>query len=331
MGHHDDGTRAKRYVAGIVGAAGYTAGELIRILLHHPDVDPRYMQSESHGGEAIGTVHQDLVYENRCFREIPLEAIDLLFICSGHGGATRFLRENRLPERTRVIDLGSDFRLRRDAGTFVYGLPELSREALREARHVANPGCFATAIELALLPLAAARVTTGPFHVFGVTGSTGAGQQPTGETHFSFRAQNLSNYKVFRHQHLAEIKETLSRAGAAAPPEILFVPTRGAHARGIIVNVLFEVIDSPRGIEELYRAFYRDHPFTVVCDAPLHLKQVVNTNYCFIHIEQEGRHVLVSAVLDNLLKGASGQAVQNMNLMLGLDETAGLALKANYF
>ncbi|MDR1273172.1 MAG: N-acetyl-gamma-glutamyl-phosphate reductase [Odoribacteraceae bacterium] len=318
-------------VIGIVGAAGYTAGELTRVLLNHPGVELRYLQSESNRGARVGSVHEDLIHEDLVFSDVDLSDVDVLFLCAGHGHATRFLQEHPLPDRVRVIDLGNDFRLTRDAGPFVYGLPELNREAIRQARRVANPGCFATAIELALLPLAAAGTLSGPLSVFGVTGSTGAGQRPTAETHFSHRVQNLSNYKVFTHQHLAEINETLRHAGCVDGPDIAFVPTRGAHARGILANVVFRSATPLEELLEIYRACYRHHPYTVVSDAPVHLKQVVNTNYCFLHLDKEGDKVLVTSVIDNLLKGASGQAVQNMNLMLGLDETAGLSLKASYF
>ena len=311
---------------GIAGAAGYTAGELIRVLMHHPNAELRYLQSESHRGQRVRDVHDDLVTDLR-FSDVDLERVDALFLCGGHGYATRFLEEREVPGRVRVIDLGNDFRLG-NAGGFVYGLPELNREAIRQARRVANPGCFATAIELALLPLAAAGKGDREFSVFGVTGSTGAGQQPTAETHFSHRVQNLSNYKVFAHQHLAEVRETLQRAGATAP-DIAFVPTRGAHARGIIVNAVFR--DETPSLQECYREYYRAHPFAIARDAPLHLKQVVNTNYCFLSVQQREGKTLVTAVLDNLLKGASGQAIQNMNLMFGLEETTGLLLKASYF
>lgn len=320
----------KRFVAGIAGAAGYTAGELTRLLLHHPNVKACYLQSESHAGQRVNTVHDDLVREDLVFADFSLDAVDVLFLCGGHGYATRFLGKRGMPERARVIDLGNDFRLGNE-GAFVYGLPELNREEIRQARRVANPGCFATAIELSLLPLVAAGMAGREFSIFGVTGSTGAGQRPTAETHFSYRTQNLSNYKVFTHQHLDEVRETLLRAGAAAP-DIAFVPTRGAHARGIIANTIFRDSVPLETLQALYRDYYRDHPFAIVRDAPVHLKQVVNTNYCFLHLQQHHDKVLVTAVLDNLLKGASGQAVQNMNLMLGIEETAGLlSLKASYF
>ena len=316
---------------GIAGAAGYTAGELIRILLHHPGVELCYLQSESHRGEPVGRVHADLLYSGLCFSDIDFSAIEVLFLCMGHGHSTRFLATHAVPERVAIIDLGNDFRLSETAGAFLYGLPELNRERIRSVRRVANPGCFASAIELGLLPLAARGMLPGQVTVFGITGSTGAGQQPTAETHFSQRSQNLSNYKVFTHQHLAEVKETLRYAGCPGEPGVVFVPTRGCHARGILVNSVFRSSLSTEELVDCYREFYREHPFTWVSGEPLYMKQVVNTNYCFIHIEKEGEHVLVSSVLDNLVKGASGQAVQNMNLMMGMEETTGLGLKASYF
>ncbi|MDR0766552.1 MAG: N-acetyl-gamma-glutamyl-phosphate reductase [Odoribacteraceae bacterium] len=319
----------KKVIVGIAGAAGYTGGELARLLRLHPAVETRYLESRSRRGERVDAVHDDLVGEERVFSDMDLDAVDVLFLCGGHGFATRFLEERDVPARVRVIDLGNDFRTG-GAGGFVYGLPELYREEIRQARRVANPGCFATAIELSLLPLVAAGKGDREFTLFGVTGSTGAGQQPSPETHFSYRAQNFSNYKVFTHQHLAEVSETMRRAGANAP-DIAFVPSRGAHARGIIVNAVFRDDTPAVVLEELYRDYYRASPFTVVRDAPLHLKQVVNTNYCFLHVQQHEGKVLVTAVLDNLLKGAVGQAVQNMNLMLGIEETTGLLLKASYF
>lgn len=314
---------------GIAGAAGYTAGELIRILVNHPAVELRYLQSESHGGEPVGRVHRDLAYSGLMFSGLDFDDMDVLFLCMGHGMSARFLAENRIPPRVRVIDLSNDFRSRASAGDFVYGLPELNRERIARARNVANPGCFATAIELGLLPLAKSGLLPERVAVFGVTGSTGAGQRPTEETHYSNRAQNLSVYKVFTHQHLGEVRETLQEAGGMA--DIAFVPMRGCHTRGIIVNSVFQS-DIPLGeLNILYREYYESHPFVTVSGEPVGMKPVVNTNHCFIHLVKEDAHVLVTSVIDNLVKGASGQAVQNMNLMFGLDEAEGLHLKANYF
>lgn len=315
----------------IAGGAGYTAGELIRLLINHPEAELKYIQSESHKGEAIYKVHGDLLHSGLVFSDIDFTDIDVLFLCMGHGVSAEFLNTHPLPERVKVIDLGNDFRLAKDAGEFVYGLPELSREIIARSKYIANPGCFATSIELGLLPLAKADKLPDDISVFGVTGSTGAGQKPTNDTHFSNRNDNLSNYKVFTHQHLGEIGETLVKAGASNAFDIAFVPVRGCHSRGIIADI---VIRTEMGVEEivnLYKAYYNGHPFVCVSDQPLYMKQVVNTNYCYINICKQGNKVLITSVIDNLLKGASGQAVQNMNLLFGLEETTGLKLKANYF
>lgn len=316
---------------GIAGAAGYTAGELIRILIHHPQAELKYIQSESHKGEAVYKVHKDLLYSPLIFSDIDFSDIDVLFLCMGHGVSGEFLATHDIPEGMRIIDLGNDFRLQKDARGFVYGLPELSRETIQKNVHIANPGCFATAIELGLLPLASINRLPEEISVFGVTGSTGAGQKPTEDTHFSNRNNNLSNYKVFSHQHLGEIRETLVKAGAKNPCDLAFVPVRGCHSRGIFVNTVVRTDISLEGMTALYKAYYHAHPFVVVSDEPLYLKQVVNTNYCYIHICKQGEQVLITSVIDNLLKGASGQAVQNMNLLFGLEETEGLHLKAGYF
>ncbi|MDR1755560.1 MAG: N-acetyl-gamma-glutamyl-phosphate reductase [Culturomica sp.] len=316
--------------AAIAGGAGYTAGELIRILANHPRVELKYIQSESHAGEPVSKVHRDLLYLPLVFSEIDFSETDVLFLCMGHGVSAAYLSEYSVPEHVRVIDLGNDFRLNADAGKFVYGLPEASRELIRTSRYIANPGCFATAIELGMLPLAAAGKLPGEVTVVGITGSTGAGQKPTADTHFSNRNDNLSNYKVFTHQHLGEIGETLQRAGAGKT-DVSFVPVRGCHSRGILANTVLHLEAACGELTELYRAYYEGHPFVCISDGAVYMKQVVNTNYCFIQICCEGNKVLITSVIDNLLKGASGQAVQNMNLMFGLEETEGLRLKANYF
>lgn len=316
---------------GIAGAAGYTAGELIRILINHPEAELKYIQSESHKGESVYKVHRDLLYSPLKFSEIDFSDIDLLFLCMGHGMSAEFLKLHEIPEKVKIIDLGNDFRLEKDAGRFIYGLPELSRDKIPESSCVANPGCFATAIELGLLPLAFVNRLPEEVTVFGVTGSTGAGQKPTGETHFSNRSGNLSNYKVFTHQHLGEIRETLMQGGARGHYDLAFVPVRGCHTRGILVNTVVRTDISPEGLIALYKAYYQTHPFVCVSDEPLYLKQVVNTNYCYIHVCKQGKQTLITSVIDNLLKGAAGQAVQNMNLLFGLEETTGLHLKAAYF
>ncbi|MDR0983236.1 MAG: N-acetyl-gamma-glutamyl-phosphate reductase [Culturomica sp.] len=316
--------------AAIIGGAGYTAGELIRILINHPHVELCYVQSESHEGESVGSVHKDLVYLPLEFSPVEYNNTDVVFLCGGHGFSTKYLAENKLPDNVRIIDLGNDFRLVEDAGEFVYGLPELSRELISQSHFIANPGCFATAMELGMLPLAVVGRLPQEITINGITGATGAGRKPTDDTHFSSRTANLSNYKVFSHQHLGEVTETLNKAGGGKP-DIAFVPVRGCHARGILVNTVIRTTDSLEDLEYLYREYYKNHPFVYISDNDIYMKQVVNTNYCFIQLVKNGDKLLITSVIDNLLKGASGQAVQNMNLMFGLEETAGLRLKANYF
>ena len=315
----------------IAGGAGYTAGELIRILINHPAAELKYIQSSSHDGEPIWSVHSDMLYCPLTFSAIDFNDIDVLFICMGHGNSAKFLEENPVPESVKIIDLSNDFRLKADAGEFVYGAPELNREKIRSARCVANPGCFATSINLALIPLAAAGILPEEVTVTGITGATGAGQKPTNDTHFSNRSANLSNYKVFTHQHLGEIGETVVAAGGSAATDIAFVPVRGCHTRGIMSDVVVRLDEELDKITEIFKTYYAAHPFVCVSDKPVYMKQVVNTNYCFLSLQKVGRKLLITAVIDNLTKGASGQAVQNMNLMFGLDEMEGLRLKANYF
>lgn len=315
----------------IAGGAGYTAGELIRILINHPAAELKYIQSSSHDGEPIWSVHSDMLYCPRTFSAIDFNDIDVLFICMGHGNSAKFLEENPVPESVKIIDLSNDFRLKADAGEFVYGAPELNREKIRSARCVANPGCFATSINLALIPLAAAGILPEEVTVTGITGATGAGQKPTNDTHFSNRSANLSNYKVFTHQHLGEIGETVVAAGGKEATDIAFVPVRGCHTRGIMSDVVVRLDEDLDKITEIFKTYYAAHPFVCVSDKPVYMKQVVNTNYCFLSLQKVGRKLLITAVIDNLTKGASGQAVQNMNLMFGLDEMEGLRLKANYF
>ena len=315
----------------IAGGAGYTAGELIRILINHPLAELKYIQSSSHDGEPISSVHSDMLYCPLRFSAIDFSDIDVLFICMGHGNSAKFLAENPVPETVKIIDLSNDFRLKADAGEFVYGAPELNREKIRSARCVANPGCFATSINLALIPLAAAGILPEEVTVTGITGATGAGQKPTNDTHFSNRSANLSNYKVFTHQHLGEIGETVVAAGGSAATDIAFVPVRGCHTRGIMSDVVVRLDEDLDKITEIFKTYYAAHPFVCVSDNPVYMKQVVNTNYCFLSLQKVGRKLLITAVIDNLTKGASGQAVQNMNLMFGLDEMEGLRLKANYF
>ncbi|MBO5892777.1 MAG: N-acetyl-gamma-glutamyl-phosphate reductase [Alistipes sp.] len=315
----------------IAGGAGYTAGELIRLLINHSAVELKYIQSSSHDGEPIHSVHTDLIYSDLKFSNIDFDDIDVLYICMGHGNSAKFLAENHVPETVKIIDLSNDFRLKADAGEFVYGAPELNREQIKACRCVANPGCFATSINLALIPLAAAGILPEEVTVTGITGSTGAGQKPTNDTHFSNRTANLSNYKVFTHQHLGEIGETVVAAGGSEATDIAFVPVRGCHSRGIISDVVVRLDEPLEKIVEIFKSYYASHPFVCVSDKPVYMKQVVNTNYCFLSLQKEGRKLLITSVVDNLLKGASGQAVQNMNLMFGLDEMEGLRLKASYF
>lgn len=315
----------------IAGGAGYTAGELIRILVNHPEVELKYIQSESHDGEPLWSVHSDLLWCEKCFNPIDFNDIDALFMCMGHGKSREFLAANPVTDNTRIIDLGNDFRLAADSEGFTYGLPEISREEIKKSTKIANPGCFATSIELGLLPLAAAGELPELVDVVAVTGSTGAGQKPTNDTHFSNRSANLSNYKVFTHQHMGEIMETVVKAGGAADTDLAFVPMRGCHTRGIIANIVLRSDKSAEEVTEIYKKYYASHPFVCISDKPVYMKQVVNTNYCFISIQKEGKKLLITSTLDNLVKGASGQAVQNMNLMFGLDEDCGLRIKANYF
>jgi N-acetyl-gamma-glutamyl-phosphate reductase len=323
---------------GITGGAGYTGGELIRILLGHPQAEILSVQSRSHAGQAISSVHQDLLGETDLrFTENLSVDIDLLFLCLGHGEARKFLTENPLNPRTRLIDLSQDFRLLTNQHfsgtdrTFIYGLPELNRNAIEAAQNVANPGCFATTIELGLLPLAKKEWLTEVFST-GITGSTGAGQGLSSSSHFSWRANNIQAYKTLTHQHLAEINQSLNEYQKSFGNERLhFVPWRGDFTRGIFVSSQLKSKQSLSELVTLYKEFYTGHPFTQVSEDPVFLKQVVNTNKCMIHLEKQDDLLVVHSVTDNLLKGASGQAVQNMNLMFGLDETSGLVLKASYF
>ena len=319
---------------GITGGAGYTAGELIRILLNHPEARLEFVHSESNAGNYLYDVHQgifgdtDMVFCDT----FDLDAVDVLFLCSGHGRSAEFWKTNRVPDGLKVIDLAQDFR--DESGGYVYGLPEWRMDRLRGASKIANPGCFATAIQLALLPLAAAGLLKGDVQVTAVTGSTGAGVKPGATTHFSWRNNNISTYKVFGHQHLIEINRNLSLACGSYgyDVEIGFVPVRGDFARGIFANAVVGCGDM--GEEEavrLYEDYYRGAAFTLVSGKPVDLKDVVNTNKALVHVEKHGGKLVISSVIDNLLKGASGQAVQNMNIISGLAEDTGLRLKASAF
>lgn len=316
---------------GIIGGAGYTAGEMLRILLNHPEVDVHFVNSLSNAGNKLYSVHEGLFGETEMdfTDQLPLEQVDAIFICSGHGDSKKFLEANNMPERVKIIDLSQDFR--DESNGFVYGLPEVNRERIKKANKLANPGCFATAIQLGILPLAAKGLIKNEIHTNGITGSTGAGVKPSSTSHFSWRNNNLSIYKAFTHQHLIEINRTIKQLQPDFTQELNFLPLRGDFARGIFVSSYTECDLSAEELTALYKEFYKDAAFTFVMDANLDLKQVVNTNKAIVHVEKHGNKVLAISAIDNLLKGASGQAVQNFNLMFGLDETCGLKLKSVAF
>lgn len=321
----------KKIRIGIIGGAGYTAGELIRILLNHPAAELVFVNSQSNAGEKLTYVHEGIMGEtDMCFTDkIYLEDIDCLFLCSGHGKSHEFWTANERPAGLKVIDMAQDFR--DESCGYVYGLPELNRERIREADSVANPGCYATAIQLALLPLASAGLLKNEVNITGITGSTGAGVKPTYSTHFSWRANNLSVYKAFTHQHMLEVNRSLCQAANGSVSEINFVPMRGDFPRGIFTVSHTDCDISEEEAVQLYKEFYKDAPFTYMSDKSLDLKQVTGTNKGLIWIEKHGRKLMILSAIDNLLKGASGQAVQNMNLMFGLDERTGLMLKSTAF
>ena len=321
---------------GILGAAGYTGGELIRLLLNHPEAEIVFANSESNAGNLLSDVHEGLTGDTdmRFTSETPFDQTDVLFFCFGHGKSEQFLSEHAIPEEVKIIDLAQDFRISRGDVSplaFVYGLPEVNREPIAQAMRVANPGCFATAIQIALLPAAHLNLLKEDVSVNAITGSTGAGQKPGATTHFSWRADNMSIYKPFQHQHLAEIRQTLRQVQGYLDADIDFIPYRGPFARGIFCTAVVRTPAPIEDIVETYKDFYQDAAFTHYSDAPIDLKQVVNTNKALVHCEKYGEKLLVTSAIDNLLKGAVGQAVQNMNLMFGIDETAGLRLKASAF
>lgn len=323
----------KEIKAGIIGGAGYTGGETIRLLINHPNVELTFVHSRSNAGNPLHVVHPDLAGETELkFTDSLAEKADVVFLCLGHGESKKFLLENQLAESTAVIDLSQDFRLGDTVPgrTFVYGLPEINKTQIRQAKNIANPGCFATAIELGLLPLANLGLLK-EVYTTGITGSTGAGQKLQDTTHFTWRANNISAYKTLTHQHLKEINQAIKSVQAGFSGAVNFVPWRGDFARGIFVSSVVATGKPLDELKKIYQDFYADHPFTIVSDTTLDLKQVVNTNKCMIQLEKEGDKVVVHSAIDNLLKGASGQAVQNMNLMFGFDERAGLRLKATVF
>jgi N-acetyl-gamma-glutamyl-phosphate reductase len=321
--------------AGIIGGAGYTGGELLRLLIHHPQVEIGFVHSNSNAGNPIYKVHADLFGDtNLHFTATLSNDIDVLFLCVGHGEAIKFLSANPIASNVKIIDLSQDFRLKENATfqdrNFVYGLPELNKPSIQKAQNIANPGCFATAIQLSLLPLANAGCLK-EVNITGITGSTGAGQSLSASSHFSWRANNIQAYKTLTHQHLLEIGESLLQLQPESVSEINFIPWRGDFTRGIFASTVLHCTLEEEELKTMFTHFYANHPFTHLSNEPISLKQVVNTNKCLLQIEKVANKLVVHVAIDNLLKGASGQALQNMNLMFGLDETIGLQLKANFF
>lgn len=324
---------SKKINVGIIGGAGYTGGETLRLLLNHPNVEIIFTQSRSQAGKPVTNTHPDLVGETELVYSSDFnQAVDVLFLCLSHGESKKLVAESKFPDNTRIIDLGNDFRLGDSAAgrEFVYGLPEFQREKIKSAKNIANPGCFATTIQLGLLPLAKAGLLK-EVHTTGITGSTGAGQKLQDTTHFTWRANNISPYKTLTHQHLGEINQTLKALQTNFVEEVNFIPWRGDFTRGIFATSVLESALSLEDANALYKEYYSSHPFTHVIDEMIDLKQVVNTNKCLIHLEKVGKKLVIHSVTDNLLKGASGQAIQNMNLMFGLDEAVGLKLKGIVF
>ena len=318
---------------GIIGGAGYTAGELIRLLINHPDVEIIFVNSSSNAGNKITQVHEGLYGETDLVftSELPLDEIDLLFFCTAHGDTKKFMETHSLPEKLRVIDLSQDFRIASPSHEFIYGLPELNRRAICKSKYVANPGCFATGIQLALLPLAKHLMLNQSIHVNAITGSTGAGVKPSSTSHFSWRNNNISIYKPFEHQHLTEIRQSLEQLQMSFKSSIDFIPVRGDFARGIFTTAYMNLNVELDEIKKIYNDYYEDHSFTFIADENPDLKQVVNTNKCLLYLQKTDGKLLVISVIDNLLKGASGQAVHNMNLLFNLEETVGLHLKPSAF
>ena len=325
---------------GIIGGAGYTGGELIRLLINHPESEIVFINSKSNAGNPVYKVHQDLIGETDLkFSDSLNNDIDVLFLCLGHGDSKKFLSENDIPSNIKIIDLANDFRLTQSsqfvARSFIYGLPELNKKQIQSAQNIANPGCFATSIQLGLLPLAKADLLD-EIYTTGITGSTGAGQSLSATSHFSWRANNVQAYKTLTHQHLGEIMQSLTQLQKNFPSgkggiDLSFVPWRGDFTRGIFISSTIHCEESLNSVKELFKDFYKGNSFVFLSDDAIFLKQVVNTNKCVIQLEKVGSKLVVHSALDNLLKGASGQAVQNMNLMFGIEETEGLKLKANYF
>ncbi len=321
---------------GIIGGAGYTAGELIRLLLHHSKANINFAYSTSNAGNKISSIHQDMVGSTDLhFTDRVNPDVDVLFLCLGHGNSQKFLENHFFSKHTKIIDLGNDFRLKKDKvfqnEQFTYGLPELQKDAIKKAKHIANPGCFATAIQLALLPLANANLIHTDVHVNAVTGATGAGTSLSATTHFTWRDNNFSHYKPFKHQHLGEINQSLNALQEGFDSEIVFIPNRGNFSRGIFATAYTNFEGDLEDAKYIYKTFYKDAKFTFVSNEDIHLKQVVNTNKCLIHLHKHNDKLLITCIIDNLLKGASGQAIQNMNLLFEFEESEGLNLKANFF
>jgi len=321
---------------GIIGGSGYTAGELLRLLQNHPKANIDFVYSTTNAGKPVSAVHQDLIGETSLiFSDKVNPEVNTVFLCLGHGKSKAFLAENQFASHTRIIDLGNDFRLKSDAifngSEFVYGLPEMNKEQIKKAQFIANPGCFATAIQLALLPLAENNLLNESIHINATTGSTGAGVQPSETTHHSWRNNNMSHYKAFEHQHLGEIMQSLEQTQIGFSQEVLFIPNRGDFTRGIFATLYTKTNESLEEIVTLYESYYKNEPFVVMTTEAIHLKQAVQTNKCIISLMKKGEYLLVTSIIDNLVKGASGQAIQNMNLMFGLEEKTGLQLKSGNF
>ncbi len=319
---------------GIIGGSGYTGGELIRLVLIHPELELNFVYSSTKSGISLTNVHQDLLGRtNLNFTNNVNLDVDILYLCLGHGNSISFLKENVFNDKTLIIDLGNDFRLKNNqefkGKKFIYGLPELKRKSIKKSNAIANPGCFATAVQLALLPLAKTQNLDSDVHVNATTGSTGAGVGLGPTSHFSWRNNNLSWYKPFNHQHLGEINQSLANLGSKA--KIHFLPHRGNFTRGIFATAYIEFNGSLKQVENLYKDFYQDHPFTHISSEPLNLKSVINSNNCFLHLHKHEDILLITCILDNLIKGASGQAIQNTNIIMGWDEKLGLELKASTF
>ena len=317
---------------GVIGGAGYTAGELLRLLVNHPDADVVFVQSTSQAGKHVTDIHPDLTGElDVVFAEKADREIDVIFLCSGHGKSRAFLEKHPFPEAVKIIDLSSDFRFADRAEGFIYGLPELHRETISSNNKIANPGCFATAIQLALLPLAKENLLKDEVHIHAITGSTGAGQNPTASTHFSWRNNNVSIYKPFTHQHLGEIYQGIQQHQPDFKKAINFLPVRGNFTRGIFASIYLPCALKEEAVHNLFENYYKSHPFVHIVSKSPALKQVVNTNKCYLFVQKHEDKILIISTIDNLIKGASGQAIQNMNLMFGLPETTGLKLKGSAF